>query len=268
MLASAAILLLVAQAAPKFSLDFKNEPVENVLRIVDSYAKARVDLAPEYAGRSITIKAQNATVPEALKFIAEDLGGEAKAIGEDRYRIAPAWQHAILEKLEKEKAAKLVMEGVELGQALKLFRSQCAVQVHCTLDPKTKIRFSVEDGSYRAVLDAIAEAAGGAWELRYGVPYLATRTDFERMPLLPPKLKKDPALPLHLQDRTLVQALGYLEAASGRAFVLPELVPERKVTAMAKSVTLSQALALVLYPVELSATESEKGAIVVAARKK
>jgi len=260
------LLPLLLQAEPRLSLDYEETDVATALRAIGTYAGVEIDLAPQYAGRRITLKAVNLTVTEVLEALAKQVGGACKPVGKDAFRIAPAWQHAILEKLEKGKAYGLRMEEVELGQALKLFATQCGVRVHCTIDPKRKLELSADDVTWRALLDAIAKAAGGEWALRYGVAYLAPTEELARMPLLPPEIGKDPVVPLHLVDKSIGDALRFLQAVSKRRFEWPDELPDRKVSVRADSVTLAQALALVLYPANLTAAERD-GVVVVSTRK-
>jgi len=96
-----------------------------------------------------------------------------------------------------------------------------------------------------------------AWELRYGVVYVAGTTRLDQLPILVPELQADA-----LRDRRLDLALQAVPmkqvgATVGATLVVPEELGEREITARATDITLPQALALILYPEGLTATETE-----------
>jgi len=257
-----ALVFLLALQESTLTFDYKNVEVEKATEVIATYAGVQIELAPQFRGRSITLKANNSTVPDVLDRIGRQLGGSSKMLGGKRFRIAPDWQHAILGKLEEKKAHGLAIDGMELRHVLEIVRTQCGVRAHATLDPKKRIALEADGVSYRTVLDRIAKAAGGAWELRYGIAYLATQKELADMPLLPPEIEKRPRLPLHFREKSIVDALIFLQAASKQPIQWPEKLPDRKVTVKAESVDLAQALALVLYPAGLTAEEKD-GVIVV-----
>ncbi|MHC4849829.1 MAG: STN domain-containing protein [Planctomycetota bacterium] len=261
-----ALLLAFSLQGQRLTFQFTNENVDQIIRVIETYAGAKVEVAAEYRGKKVSVQTANETVPDVLQKISIALGGASKKLGPDRFRIAPKWQHTILEKLEKNRVHGLTMEDAELGQALRLFATQCGVRVHSTIDPKRKISFKADDVSYRTLLDTIAKAAGGSWQLRYGVAYLCSADQRKMLPVEPPRIVKPPSVPLLLKDKTIEEALSYLQTVTGRKFEWPEELPANKVTIQAKSITLDQALALVLYPAGLTAAEKD-GVIVVTKRK-
>lgn len=257
-------LLLCAFQGERVTFSFRDEAVEQVLRIIEVYAGVKVEIAAVYRGRTVSIEAKNLKIPKVIEMIADKLGGAAKKTGRDRYRLAPKWQHALLAKLEKTKAVGLKMEDIELAQALKYFHTLCGVHVHSTVDPKKKIQLTADDVSLRVVLDRIADAAGAKWDLRYGVVYMGNA--LEKLPIRAPTIGAAPSVPLLLRDKSIEEALTYLQAATGREIKWPEKLPASRVNVNARSVGLDQALALVLYPAGLTAVE-KKGVIVVEPRK-
>ena len=252
----ATLLLLLAFQTERVTFDFKDVKVERIIQVIETYAGAKIEVASQLRGRNVTIQAKNVPYPDAIATIAKQLGGTSKRTGKDRFRIAPAWQHAIYEKLESKKVHGMLMEEVALGQALRLFRAQCDVRVHCTADRAKKIKFTADDVTYRTLLDVMAKAADAEWQLRYGVVYFAPRGTLAKLPLLPPKIGKAPQVVLHLENKSIADALRYLQAVSGRRMSWPKELPADKVNVRADSVTLDQALALILYPVGLEAEES------------
>ncbi|MHC4410243.1 MAG: hypothetical protein ACYS0F_14740 [Planctomycetota bacterium] len=261
-----ALLLVFSLVGERLTIQFDRENVDRIVRVIETHAGAKVEVATEYRGRKVSVQAENQTVPDVLEKIAVALGGASKKLGPDRFRIAPKWQHAILEKLEKNRVHGLTMEDAELGQALRLFHTQCGVRVHSTVDAKRKISFKADDVSYRTLLDTIAKAAGGSWQLRYGVAYLAEQEQLKGLPVRPPAIRKAPTIPLLLKGKTMREALTYLQAVTGRKFKWPKELPATRITVHVNSLALDHALALVLYPAGLTAAEKDD-VIVVTKRK-
>ena len=255
----AAILLLFPQAEPRVTFSFKNEGLENIVKVIETYAGVKIDVAPQFRGRKVTIEARNRTIAEVLNLIGSGLGGSATKTGKDRFRLAPKWQQELWGKLQKEKVHGLLMEDVELAQALELMRMQCGVRVQIdpALDARKKIKFEADQVDYATVLTRIADAAGARWEMRYGVVFLSTAERFKSMPLLPPRIKDETFVTVHLQDKSIEDALRYLAVVTGRKIEWPKILPKTRVNLRAKKLAFVDVLALVLYPAGLTVEEKD-----------
>ena len=245
------------------SLELVNCGPDAAAKILLREAKLRVEFAPQAAARRANVKLINVPTVSGMKTIAEHFGCQVRFLGKRRWRVAPAWQFAVLDKIELRRDTPLNVKKMPIEEFLETVRTETGVDI--TLDPRvdreSTVTLRASKISCRKVLDRLVKALRLAWELRYGVLYIAEREHFDRMPVLPPQLET-PALrnlrmPVDSEGVALAEVAPQLEKLMSIPFIVPEGMKARTVTAHAKDVTLEQALALLLYPLGWTAEEKD-----------
>jgi len=252
------------------TLELDNCGPKVAAKILLRKAKLRVEFAPQAAARRANVRLINVPTVAGMRTIAEHFRCEARYLGKRRWRLAPAWQFAILEKIESRRIVPVNVTKMPIAEFLATVRT--ATEIDITLDPRvdraSTVTMRATKISYRKLLDRLVKAQRLAWELRYGVLCIAERKQLDQMPVLPPQLAsaalRKLRTPLAFEGVTLGAIAPQLEKLMGVPFVVPDEMNAQTVTARAKDVTLEQALALLLYPHGWTAEEKD-GAVHVKA---
>ena len=267
-----ALPVVAEEAAPKpapVKLTHKGATTADAKKALESHpAFRRVEFAPQVAKLKVDLDCGGLTPEQAIEHVAKAFGCEAQSLGDKRWRIAPAWQIAILKKIDGAKGVALTIQGRSLREVLDIFTSAAGLAVHLDreVDSNRKLTLQVNKVSYRALLDLITEPNELAWELRYGVIYIATPDKLKKMPLLPPRIPgmEKRRVQLAFEKVSIVMAANYMAAAAGVRVTVPKGVKARTVTVRAHDVTVPQAFALLCYPWGMSATVAD-GAVQIRA---
>ena len=192
---AASTLLLLAVAAGAFTIDVKNALARQVVVELGLKSRADIRLDIAFGDTRITLKTDDLPVRSCLEKLAEACGGELFVLNARDYHIVPGWKHALLGKLH----GKKITLDYERESAKKL------VQVIATdggldfaIDPAFadfKARLVVQDMTLVQALDTLLAQGKAAYDLRYGVVFVASRKRLaalpKRMPLVtPPRLEK------------------------------------------------------------------------------
>ena len=264
----AALLLLSALAVAEepdasketrpITANLENVGPETAARMLKKAAGLRVEIAPQAAAWKANLRLIGVPTSMAMESVAEAFHCEVRFLGKKRWHVAPRWQFAILDKLDKSmgKAPKIAKQPID--EVLETIRDGAGVDI--TLDRRVDRALAVsvpaKKRTYRCLLDQVVKKAKLKWELRYGVVYVADAKRLKELPVLVPELKAQA-----LQARRLGLALKAVHlkrvgATVGLKLVVPKEQADREITARAKDISLPQALALMLYPEGLTATET------------
>ena len=229
------------------TVNLENVGPAKAAKMLKKAAGLRVEIAPQLASRRINLRLVGVPTSSAMTSLAEHFRCELRFYGKKRWHLAPKWQFAILDKLAAS-APKLSKRPID--EALDAIRKGAGVDI--TLDREVDralvVALSAKKKTFRDLLDYVTKKAKLKWELRYGVVYVATKERLKKIPILVPGLK-DRRLTGRRLDVTLeAVALDQVGTKLGVGLVPPKGEGARKITARARSITLPQALALILYP--------------------
>jgi len=244
--------------------NLENVGPETAARMLKEAAGLRVEIAPQAAAWRANLRLINVPTSTAMRSVAEAFHCEVRFLGKKRWHVAPKWQFAILDKLDRGMAEAAKFDRQPLDAVLEVIRDGAGVDL--TLDKKVDralvVSLPAKKRTYRSLLDEVARKAKLAWELRYGVVYVADAKRLEELPVLVPELQTQALRDQRLKLALEAMPLKRVGEAVGAKLVVPEELGDREITARATDITLPQALALILYPEGLTATETD-GALAV-----
>jgi hypothetical protein len=256
-LALTLFVVVVTAEEPRVTFQFEKESVAKILKVIETYAGKKVTLDPEYAEAKIALDLKNVTVPEALGRIARQLG--AVVYGESS--IVPVWKRDVLVKLEKTRVHKLKFKANEIAFAEAIEYLRSLTGLNFALDPRLAdrkgqgIELRADNIPARSLLDLLCEPAEIAWDLRYGVIFLATKERINALPAVSPwkdKALHEKRVDLPFDATAFPIALAYLTVASGEKFTIApgdkDAIEAIEVSFTVNKVRLGDALALLLLP--------------------
>jgi len=265
---TASILLLLAAAAAGFTIDVKDTLARQVVVELGLTSRADIRLDIAFRDKLITLKTKDLPIAGCLEKLAEACGGKLFVFHARDYHIVPGWKHALLLKLYEKK----VTLGYESESARKLASIVAdASGLDIAFDPAFvdfKAKIVVQDMLLGQALDTILAPGKAAYDLRYGVVFVATRKRLATLRKLvtirgAENLPGDP-----LRIRLTDSPLAILERAQKQLGVALEIEGGRRtlgagtMTVQTKTVTLEQLLACVLTPAGLKAEVSGKRLVV------
>lgn len=268
---SVAVCLIAAAAlaqGERVTFQFQDESLEKVVDVLKTLGGIPLTLDDELKGRTVTLDLKNVLVEDAVDRLAAAAGARRRGDA-----ILPEWKDNLLEELKKTKLHNLKLAQAPLKDVAAYLRSVTGANfvVDGPLADR-KIDLVVDDITVGQALD-LAFGAHAAWDLRWGVVYVATKPRLEELPAQVPlagaKLP-DRRIDLPFQNTPLPQVVSYLTAATGVTLAVQaadkDALEAMEVTAAASGLTIPQALALVLLP-NGATTEVKDGAIAIRTRR-
>ena len=241
--------------------NLENVGPETAARMLKKAAGLRVEIAPQAAVWKANLRLVSVPTWLAMESLAEHFHCEVRFLGKKRWRVAPAWQFETLDQLDRSmgKAPKITKQP--LDAVLETIRKGAGVDITLdrTVDRALLISAPAKKRTYRSLLDYVVKRAKLKWDVRYGVVYVADAKRLKHLPILAPELQsptlRGQRLKLALKAVPLKRVGAKL--GIGAKLVVAEEHGDKEITAQAADITLSQALALMLYPVGLTATEAD-----------
>ena len=255
---AASILLLLAAAAAAFIIEVKDTLARQVVVELGLTSRADIRLDIAFRDKRITLKTKDLPIGSCLERLAESCGGKLFVHARD-FHIVPAWKHTLLSALY-EKKITLGYENESASKLVQVIATHGALDL--AIDPAFvdfKARIVVQDMLLGQALDTILAQGKAAYDLRYGVVFVAGRKRLATLrKLVPiPGAQSLPDKPLRIQ--LTGSPLAILEQATKQLGLALEIEGERRAlgagttTVQTKRVTLAQLLACVLTPTGLKA---------------
>ncbi|MHC4958668.1 MAG: hypothetical protein ACYTGN_09845 [Planctomycetota bacterium] len=264
-----ALILLVAQAPPTLTHKFDQNELTKVIKVFETYCGAKIELDPHYKARRISLKLNNATLPAALQTIANDLGAVVVTKAADHYELLPVWKRDLRAKLDSTEVPNLqqAMGLATLRETLVLVGN--VARVNIVVDPaldlgKNTMDLMVTGVSLRQLLDLVTAPNELAYELRYGVVFVARPARLKQLPLrLGVPTPGDKRITAEFKGVTLDKALAEIAKQADLAIEPPAPLPDTKLKLAFRGLTADQALAVLTLPLGLKVEKTKKGLRVV-----
>jgi hypothetical protein len=241
--------------------NLENVGPETASRMLKEAVGLKVEIAPQLAVYKANLRLVGVPTHLAMKELGEHFHCEVRFLGKKRWHLAPKWQFDILDKLDTRMDGAPKFKKQPIGSVLEMIRKGAGVDITLdkTVDRALTVSLPAKKWTYRKLLDQVAKKAKLKWELRYGVVYVASKERLKQLPVLVPELRKHEERARLLGLKLDAVPLKKVGAKIGVDLRLPEEQADLEITARAKEITLAQALALMLYPQGLTATEKNGG---------
>jgi hypothetical protein len=260
-----ALVLLVAQAPPTLTLKYDKVPLTKALEVFETYCGAKIELDPLYKSRKTSLQLDKVTLPAALQTIANDLKAVVVPKGRDHFEILPGWKRDLRAKLDEKEVPNLQqpMGLATMRDTMVLVGNVTGVDI--VVDPaldlgQNTMDLMVAGVTLRQLLDLTTASNELAYDLRYGVVFVARPARLKQLPLaLDVPLPRDKKITAEFKGETLDKALAEVAKQSGLAIAPPAPLPETKLRLALRDVTPDQALAVLTLPLGLKVEKAEKG---------
>jgi len=238
--------------------NLENVGPETAARMLKKAAGLRVEIAPQAAAWKANLRLVGVPTSMAMESLAEHFHCEVRFLGKNRWHLAPAWQFDILDKLDGSmgKAPKITKQP--LDEVLELVRTGAGLDITLdrTVDRTLVVSAPEKKRTYRNLLAYVLKKSKLKWELRYGVIYVASAKRLKQLPVLVPELQSPQLRGQRVKFALKAAPLKRVGASLRAKLVVPADQGDKEITARATDITLAQALALILYPEALTATEA------------
>jgi len=261
--------LLLAACDPKtLTYEAADAPLSKVAAVVNARLDVRLELAAGAGDRKVTVRFEGATAPQVLRKLRDVTRLPLQRLGEGRYRLGRDWRAELRERLAK---TTLSLDARDrdvrdvLATLTRITREASPAPdtwIDFVYDPARKagpgLAVEADRVSIEQFLDLLAEREDLAWDVRYGVVFVAPPARMQALPRASPDLAlPDRRIELPFEKTRVDQALRYFTAASGvPVTVAPgakDAVAAEWVTVQAARARLPDALALMLFPAGLTA---------------
>ena len=242
----------VCAADGRFSHEAKDETLTSVVAKLNKHFGFKLTLGDGLASKRVTLTFREATAPQALRALADAAEQKLFRIEPGVYRIGINERERIFALLG-EKMVQVTNFNAPIKTTCQWLRSVTGTNIF--VDPSVAgnpaVRMKAAMTASQA-LDTITQQAKLAWDVRFGVVFIATAARLKTLPQESPfralGLPAEKRVSLPLNNSNLKSAASYLTAATGVKITIDPELRSKRVTINATNVLLVDALALLLVP--------------------